>query len=102
MFFACLISSGCACNYRCLRAISWLIYLREAKVIMHKVQAHSSGHRHATPNAMADALAGAAISPARMAGQPASSQTLPQGGWLGRHYMTAGLPLSVWLQFLRS
>lgn len=44
----------------CLHAIATLVYLREATLVLHKVQAHSARHRHAAGNAMADALAVAA------------------------------------------
>ena len=45
----------------CLAAIAWLVYLREGRLVLHKVQAHTGGHRHAAGNAMADALAVSAV-----------------------------------------
>ena len=45
----------------CLAAIAWLVYLREGRLVLHKVQAHTGGHRHAAGNALADALAVSAV-----------------------------------------
>ena len=64
-----------------LEAIAWLAYLREGTLVLHKVQAHSSSHRHAAGNAMADALAVRATQSASMAAEyerePAPQFTLP-------------------------
>jgi ribonuclease HI len=64
-----------------LEAIAWLAYLREGAVVLHKVQAHSSRHRHAAGNAMADALAVRATQSATTAAEygrePALQFTLP-------------------------